>query len=206
MLLGSWANVFFAPQSFANHFLRLIGSSVIALLIATLVSFYTFGKARGFDRDEILKFTTECLAPIAGIVLIVGAGAGFGRILLDGGVSKAIIDVATKANLSPLLLGWRLEGLGHGHVEILFDQPETGVVDMREDQRTGAGGEHHQFWRRHSVALGDHRGEHAASRRHRDRRRSGADPDQGGDKWTACETIISVVALLLTLGLAAVIA
>ncbi|MGA2636694.1 MAG: gluconate:H+ symporter [Methylocella sp.] len=111
MLLGSWANVFFAPQSFANDFLRLIGSSVIALLIATLVSFYTFGKARGFNRDEILKFTTECLAPIAGIVLIVGAGAGFGRFLLDGGVSKAIIDVATKANLSPLLLGWLVAAL-----------------------------------------------------------------------------------------------
>ncbi|MDY7579962.1 GntP family permease [Herbaspirillum sp. RTI4] len=111
MLLGSWADVFFAPKSFPNEFLRLIGNSVIALLIATLVSFYTFGKARGFDREAILKFTTTCLAPIAGITLLVGAGAGFGRILIDGGVSKAIVELATNAHLSPLLLGWFVAAL-----------------------------------------------------------------------------------------------
>ncbi|NUT60915.1 GntP family permease [Herbaspirillum sp. C9C3] len=111
MLIGSWADLFFAPKSFANDFLRLIGNSVIALLIATLVSFWTFGRARGFGADQILKFTNECLAPIASITLVVGAGAGFGRILMDGGVSKAIVGVATDAHLSPLLLGWFVAAL-----------------------------------------------------------------------------------------------
>ena len=111
MLIGSWADLFFAPKTFANDFLRLIGNSVIALLIATLVSFWTFGKSRGFDRDTILKFTNECLAPIASITLVVGAGAGFGRILMDGGVSKAIVGIATDAHLSPLLLGWFVAAL-----------------------------------------------------------------------------------------------
>ncbi|GAC1324604.1 MAG: GntP family permease [Collimonas sp.] len=111
MLIGSWADLFFTPKTFANDFLRLMGNSVIALLIATLVSFYTFGKARGFNREAILKFTTECLAPIAGITLIVGAGAGFGRILIDGGVSKAIVELANNAHLSPLLLGWFVAAL-----------------------------------------------------------------------------------------------
>ena len=104
MLIGSWADLFFTPKTFANDFLRLIGNSVIALLIATLVSFYTFGKLRGFNREAILKFTNECLGPIASITLVVGAGAGFGRILMDGGVSKAIVGIATDAHLSPLLL------------------------------------------------------------------------------------------------------
>jgi GntP family gluconate:H+ symporter len=111
MLVGSWADLFFAPKTFANDFLRLIGNSVIALLIATLVSFYTFGKLRGFSRLVILKFTNECLAPIASITLVVGAGAGFGRILMDGGVSKAIVGIATDAHLSPLLLGWFVAAL-----------------------------------------------------------------------------------------------
>ena len=111
MLIGSWADVFFAPKTFANDFLRLIGNSVIALLIATLVSFWTFGRARGFGADQILKFTNECLAPIASITLVVGAGAGFGRILMDGGVSKAIVGIATDAHLSPLLLGWFVAAL-----------------------------------------------------------------------------------------------
>ena len=111
MLIGSWADLFFAPKSFANDFLRLIGNSVIALLIATLVSFWTFGRARGFGADQILKFTNECLAPIASITLVVGAGAGFGRILMDGGVSKAIVGIATDAHLSPLILGWFVAAL-----------------------------------------------------------------------------------------------
>ncbi|HZG22583.1 MAG TPA: GntP family permease [Herbaspirillum sp.] len=111
MLIGSWADLFFAPKTFANDFLRLIGNSVIALLIATLVSFWTFGRARGFGADQILKFTNECLAPIASITLVVGAGAGFGRILMDGGVSKAIVGIATDAHLSPLILGWFVAAL-----------------------------------------------------------------------------------------------
>ena len=106
MLIGSWADVFTTPKSLANDILKFAGNSVMALLIAALVSFFTFGKARGFSREQILKFTNECLAPIAGITLVVGAGGGFGQILRDSGVSNAIIGVANAAHLSPLLLGW----------------------------------------------------------------------------------------------------
>ena len=106
MLIGSWADLIATPKTLANDILKLAGNSVMALLIAALVSFYTFGKARGFSREAILKFTNECLAPIATITLVVGAGGGFGQILRDSGVSKAIVGVAMGAHLSPLLLGW----------------------------------------------------------------------------------------------------
>ncbi|MFC5474434.1 GntP family permease [Paraherbaspirillum soli] len=205
MLIGSWADLFFTPKTFLNDFLRLMGNSVIALLIATLVSFYTFGKARGFDRVAILKFTTECLAPIAGITLIVGAGAGFGRILIDGGVSKAIVEIATSANLSPLLLGWFVAALirvatGSATVAmttacgIVAPLVSAAGVTVRPELMvlaTGAG----------SLIL--------------------SHVNDGGfwlvkeyfnltvtetfKTWTVCETIISVVALLLTLGLSTVI-
>ncbi|MEO6919051.1 MAG: GntP family permease [Collimonas sp.] len=205
MLLGSWADVFFTPKTFANDFMRLMGNSVIALLIGTLVSFYTFGNSRGFDREAILKFTTECLAPIAGITLIVGAGAGFGRILIDGGVSKAIVEVANNAHLSPLLLGWFVAALirvatGSATVAmttacgIVAPIVTAGTVAVRPELMvlaTGAG----------SLIL--------------------SHVNDGGfwlvkeyfnmtvtetfKTWTVCETIISVVALLLTLGLATVI-
>lgn len=106
MLIGSWADLIATPKTFANDVLKLIGNSVMALLIATLFSFYTFGKARGFTRDMILKFTNECVAPTAIITLVVGAGGGFGRVLRDSGISTAIVDVATHANVSVLVLGW----------------------------------------------------------------------------------------------------
>jgi GntP family gluconate:H+ symporter len=106
MLIGSWADLITTPKTFANDFLKLIGNSVMALLIATLFSFYTFGKSRGFNREMILKWTNECVAPTAIITLVVGAGGGFGRILRDSGISTAIVDVATHANVSVLVLGW----------------------------------------------------------------------------------------------------
>lgn len=36
---------------------------------------------QGFNREQIEKFCGGCLASIAGILLIVGAGGGFGGIL-----------------------------------------------------------------------------------------------------------------------------
>ncbi|MCE4062424.1 GntP family permease [Pandoraea sputorum] len=205
MLIGSWADLFFAPKTFANDFLRLIGNSVMALLIATLVSFFTFGKRRGFNRDQILKFTNECLAPIATITLVVGAGGGFGRILMDSGVSKAIVDVANNAHLSPLLLGWLVAVLiriatGSATVAMTTACGIVAPIAMAAGSTvkpelmvlaTGAGSlilshvNDGGFWLVKEYF--------------------NMTVPQTFKTWTVCETIISVVALLLTLGLAAVV-
>lgn len=106
MLIGSWADLFTTPKTFANDFLRFLGNPDVALLIAVIVSFWTFGFARGFSRDQIQKFCADCLAPLAGITLIVGAGAGFGRLLMDSGISKEVVSLAQAAHVSPLVLAW----------------------------------------------------------------------------------------------------
>ncbi|HVE07748.1 MAG TPA: GntP family permease [Paraburkholderia sp.] len=111
MLIGSWADLVFAPKTLANDLLHFVGNSDVALLIAVLVSFWTFGAKRGFNREQIQKFCGDCLAPIAGITLIVGAGGGFGRVLMDSGISKEIVETATSAHLSPLLFGWLVAAL-----------------------------------------------------------------------------------------------
>jgi GntP family gluconate:H+ symporter len=111
MLIGSWADLVFTPKTLANDLLRFVGNSDVALLIAVLVSFWTFGASRGFNREQIQKFCGDCLAPIAGITLIVGAGGGFGRVLMDSGISKEIVTVATAMHLSPLLFGWLVAAL-----------------------------------------------------------------------------------------------
>ena len=61
--------------------------------------------------NKLKKFCGGCLASIAGIMLIVGAGGGFGGILRDTGISNEIVSTALKANLSPLLLGWFVAAL-----------------------------------------------------------------------------------------------
>ncbi len=111
MLLGGWANQIAEPGSTLNDVLLVIGNSVVALLIATLVSFYTLGIARGFDRDSILKFSQDCLAPTAGITLLVGAGGGLNRILVDAGIAREIVEFSSGIALTPLLMGWFVAAL-----------------------------------------------------------------------------------------------
>jgi len=111
MLLGSWADAFAWPGTLLNDSLKLIGSSVMALLIALLVSFWTLGASRGMSRTTILKYTNECLGPTATITLLIGAGGGFGRILLDSGISTVMVDQAKHWNLSPLMMGWTVSVL-----------------------------------------------------------------------------------------------
>lgn len=111
MLLGGWADLIAARGTAPNDFLLFIGNSVVALLIATLVSFYTLGLARGFNRDSILKFSHDCLAPTAGITLLVGAGGGLNRILVEAGIAKEIVAFSSDMALTPLAMGWLVAAL-----------------------------------------------------------------------------------------------
>lgn len=108
MLVGSGADAFAAKGTPLNSALHLIGNDDMALLIGVLLSFLTLGLMRGFSRETVLRFSNECLAPTATITLLVGAGGGFGRILQDSGVSQAIIAVAMQSHVSVLLLAWIL--------------------------------------------------------------------------------------------------
>jgi len=90
---------------------QFFGQPTIALLAAVLLAFYTFGVARGFSRDQLLKFANDCLGPVATILLVVGAGGGFNRVIDQSGAGKAIADMAGGWHLSPLLLGWLIAAL-----------------------------------------------------------------------------------------------
>jgi GntP family gluconate:H+ symporter len=111
MLVGSWADLLTPAGTVANATLHFLGNTDIALLLGAVVSFILLGAMRGFTADTILKFTNECLAPTATITLLVGAGGGFGRVLIDSGVAKVITDMALSVNLSLLLLAWVLAAL-----------------------------------------------------------------------------------------------
>lgn len=111
MLLGSWTDATSLRTSRVGEVLHLIGNDDMALLIGALFSFVSLGKMRGFNRDTILRFSNECLAPTATITILVGAGGGFGRILQDSGVSHAILTVAMHAHIHLLLLAWVLAAM-----------------------------------------------------------------------------------------------
>lgn len=95
----------------AHAVLSFLGSPVVALLIALLFAFWSFGSRRGFNRNDILKFTSDCLAPTATILLIIGAGGGFNQVLKDSGVGKAIADMALDFQVPLLILAFLVASL-----------------------------------------------------------------------------------------------
>lgn len=203
MLLGSWANVFAAPGSTVNHVIRFWGDADISLLMGVIVSFITFGTMSGFDRETILKFSNECLAPTAVITLLVGAGGGFGRVLLDSGVATTVIKVMLSAHVPALLLAWLLAAvvrLATGSATVAMTTAAAMMAPLTLHSpglspelltlATGAGSlvfshvNDGGFWLVKEYFNMDV----AATMK----------------SWSVCETIISVVGLALTMGIATV--
>ncbi len=106
MLLSSLADLTLPKDNRLHEWANFIGSPIIAMLLAVMLSIYSFGYARSFSGKQILKFFEDCIGPAASILLIVGAGGGFSKMLERGGAGAAIADIVEQAQVSPLLLGW----------------------------------------------------------------------------------------------------
>ncbi|HEX9346439.1 MAG TPA: gluconate:H+ symporter [Gemmatimonadales bacterium] len=111
MLCASAADVALDSGSTLRSALDFVGGPIVALLLALLFSFWSLGYRQHFTRDQILKFAGDCLAPTATILLVIGAGGGFNRVLVESGVGQAIADVALGSHASPLLLAWTVAAL-----------------------------------------------------------------------------------------------
>lgn len=94
-------------QTFRQVF-DVLGTPLIALLIAVLVAMYTLGVHAGMERKDVAASVEAGLPPIAGILLIVAAGGGFKQVLVDTGVGTVLADWAKDADISVLLLAWVL--------------------------------------------------------------------------------------------------
>jgi GntP family gluconate:H+ symporter len=204
MLIGSWADALSAHGSGFNGVLHLVGNDDMALLLGVLFSFFTLGKMRGFSRETILRFSNECLAPTATITLLVGAGGGFGRVLQDSGVSNAIIVVAMHSHISLLFLAWLLAAmmrLATGSATVAMTTAASIVAPIAL-HTTGV----------HPELLAIATGAGSLIFSH---------VNDGGfwlvkeyfnmsvlqtiKTWSICETIISVTALLLTIGMSFIV-
>lgn len=111
MLLSELADVILKKGTMPHEILKFLGDPSIALFFAFLLTLYNFGYARGFDKNKLNKFTTECLGPVAMILLVIGAGGAFSKILVDSGVAKDVSLLAAAWQISPLILAWLLASL-----------------------------------------------------------------------------------------------
>jgi len=106
MLGKALADVLLAKDSPARSWIDFVGDPLMAMLVSVIVAMFTFGYVRGFSRQKVGAVLGNSLAPIAGIVMIIGAGGGFKQMLIAGGIGTAIGKAAATSSVSPIVLGW----------------------------------------------------------------------------------------------------
>ncbi|MFE1247847.1 GntP family permease [Streptomyces sp. NPDC058741] len=94
------------PENVVQRVFDVIGAPMIALLASVLVGIFTLLRPAGFSKERVSPLVEKSLMPIAGILLIVGAGGGFKQTLIDTGVGQMVLDVSEDWAIPALLLAW----------------------------------------------------------------------------------------------------
>ncbi|MFD9790751.1 GntP family permease [Streptomyces sp. NPDC059070] len=192
------------PENHLQRVTDVIGSPLIALLAAVLVGLFTLGRAAGFTKERISSTVEKSLAPIAGILLIVGAGGGFKQTLIDVGVGQMILDVSKDWSIPALLLAWLIAvaiRLATGSATVATISAAGLVAPLAADMSTG-----------HAALLVLAVGAGSLFFSHVNdagfwlvKEYFGMDVGQTVKTWSVMETIISVVALGFVLLLSLVV-
>ncbi|MEV6339242.1 gluconate:H+ symporter [Nocardia vinacea] len=86
--------------------LTFLGTPAVALLIAVLVAFYLLGVRRGSSVQELSTLTAESLKPVGMLLLVVGAGAFFGKVISATGIGTALAETMSAAGLPVIVLAY----------------------------------------------------------------------------------------------------
>ncbi|MFD6140807.1 gluconate:H+ symporter [Promicromonospora sp. NPDC060271] len=111
MLARSVVEIAGATETGYGTVLEFLGEPLVALLLTSLFALFAFGTAVGRTRRQLGDLVGSSFAPIAGILLIVGAGGGFKQTLVDSGVGEVIASGIADAGITPLLAGWLVAAL-----------------------------------------------------------------------------------------------
>jgi gluconate:H+ symporter, GntP family len=109
MMGKALVNIFVDDESqWLRQIFDILGTPVIALLLAVIVGMVTLGRGAGMTRERITKAIESGLPPVAGIILIVAAGGGFKQVLVDSGIGTLLARWADQAHISVIVLAWVL--------------------------------------------------------------------------------------------------
>ena len=107
MLAKALADVI-APdsKSVAKSAIDFLGTPLVALLLTVIVGIFLLAPGAKMNKTAIAETLERSLPPIAGILLIVGAGGGFKQVLIDTGIGDVITKAMVSSGLSILFLSW----------------------------------------------------------------------------------------------------
>ncbi|GAA2031530.1 gluconate:H+ symporter [Catenulispora yoronensis] len=89
-------------KSELHRVMDFVGDPIMALIIGVIYAAFVLR----FDREQTSGIMGAALPPIAGILLIIGAGGGFKQMLVGTGIADSIGKAAHNSHLSLLLLAW----------------------------------------------------------------------------------------------------
>ena len=107
LMLGKAAADLSLPAGHPGRLLfEFIGHPIVALLLAVILSMFTFGFFIGKDTKTVGKLLGDALPPISAIMLIIGAGGALKQMLIDVRLGAVIAQASQLVSLSPILLAW----------------------------------------------------------------------------------------------------
>jgi len=84
------AGAFGIDNPFVLQAIALVGHPFSALILANLIAWYFLGLKRNFTKEQLLKISTDSLAPAGTIILLTGAGGVFKQVLTDTGAGELL--------------------------------------------------------------------------------------------------------------------
>lgn len=112
LILGNTLSGVLLPEgNLIRDVLTFIGHPFSALLLVTLLAFYTLGRLRGYTKEDVQSIATKALEPAGIIILITGAGGVFKQVLIDSGVGEMLGSFMQGTGLPPVLLAFLIASI-----------------------------------------------------------------------------------------------
>ncbi len=111
ILLNTLSSLMIPHDLAVYQLLTFIGHPFVALLIATLLSFYFLGVRLGYSRQEVQFIANKALEPAGIIILVTGAGGVFKQVLIDSGVGNVLAGLMIASSLPALLLAFLIAAI-----------------------------------------------------------------------------------------------
>ncbi|MFH8237482.1 GntP family permease [Streptomyces sp. NPDC018321] len=118
--------------------LEFIGSPIIALTVATLLSIWVLGIRGGISMERIEKAASASLGPVALVLLVTGAGGVFGAVLERSNAGDALADLMGSTALPAVVLAFLIAtilrvALGSKTVAIVTTAPIVAPLIRESD-------------------------------------------------------------------------
>ncbi|AKG03491.1 gluconate transporter [Salimicrobium jeotgali] len=111
ILINTASTIIFPEGSTVRSITTFIGNPIVALTIATLLTFRILGTKRGYSRQEVQDIATKALEPAGIIILVTGAGGVFKEMLIQSGVGDVLGEMMAGSPLPPILLAFLIAAI-----------------------------------------------------------------------------------------------